>query len=171
MNALEEIENTAPGHDEVLPPIGMLKSLSNETRRHLSDAGSFQVVAAGTKIAHQGVDHSTLWVILAGRLRVSCHAHGDFIDLAMLGPGDIVGEMSLLDAQPSSADVTIIDRPARLWSIDGRAFHRFLEADHSRGFAVMKVLASELSARLRKNSDHLLTQAELLRSHFLDIDY
>lgn len=112
MNTLaENDEETVPGKEHVLPALGMLKQLSVRTRREMSHAGKFQVAPKGTKVARQGVNHRMLWVVLSGRLRVTCHAHGDHVDLAMLGPGDIVGEMSLLDHQPSSADVTVIDRP------------------------------------------------------------
>ncbi len=159
-----------PPH-EGLPPIGLLAELPTDTLKALSAIGSVNNAPIGKKLATQGVDHEVVSIVLSGRLRVSCHAHGDQLELAILEPGDIVGEMSLLDPKPSSADVEVIHGPARIWSVRNRDLTAFLESDPVRGYAVLKVLAKGLCQRLRASSEHRLRQADLLRSHFLDIDY
>ena len=58
-----------------------------------------------------------------------------------------------------------------VWTIYGDAFNALVDADKETGYAVMKMLAKEMCRRLRQNSDHMLHQADELRTHFLDIDY
>ena len=62
-------------------------------------------------------------------------------------------------------------RTALLWTMDGDAFNQLVESDHEVGCAVFRMLGRELCRRLRQNSDHMLHQADEMRSHFLDMDY
>jgi CRP-like cAMP-binding protein len=81
--------------------------------------------------------------------------------------------MNLLDPQKSSADVRVekTELASRVWTVDGDVLLKFLAEDPVAGYAVMKLLAKEMSRRLRQNSDHMLHKADQLRTHFLDIDY
>ena len=92
-----------------LPALGILKELDPKMRSRLSARGSLETLKPGTFVTHQGRHHHGLSVIIKGKLTVSCHAHGDYVPLAELGPGHTVGEMSLLDPQKSSADVCVVD--------------------------------------------------------------
>ncbi len=154
-----------------LPAVGILEELPPKLRARLAACGRLETLEPGTHITRQGEDHHGLSVIIKGNLKVTCHSKGDLLDLAELGPGHTVGEMSLLDPQKSSADVTVMDQPAFLWTIEGDAFQQLVESDPELGCAVFRMLARELSRRLRQNSDHMLHRADELRTHFLDMDY
>ncbi len=158
---------------EKLPPLGILTELEADLRERLTERGRFETFEPGDALIRQGEDHHALSVIVSGTLVVSCHAHGDYVELATLGPGHTVGEMGLLDSQQSSADVRVQKpgQPARVWTVAGEDLLRFLDEDVAVGYAVMKMLAKEMSRRLRQNSDHMLHQADELRTHFMDIDY
>lgn len=160
-----------PKSGDLLPPLGLLAELEVEVRHQLAAQGRFETMPPGTYLIRQDEQHHALSVIISGTLIVSCHAHGDYVELAKLGPGHTVGEMSLLDPQKSSADVRVVDHDARLWTIDGKDFLNFVDSDPIVGYAIMKILAKEMCRRLRQNSDHMLHQADELRTHFLDIDY
>lgn len=154
-----------------LPTHGLIGQLSPELRKRFEAVGKFVTVKPGTHVAVQGDPHHALAVIIDGKLSVSCHAHGDVIRLAELGPGETVGEMSVIDPQRASADVTVVGRPARLWKVSGEAFDAFVEQDPAAGYQIMKVLATELCRRIRHNSDSMLRRAEATRDRFLDMDY
>ncbi|MDB2347063.1 cyclic nucleotide-binding domain-containing protein [Verrucomicrobiales bacterium] len=154
-----------------LPALGILEELDPKMRARLSSRGRLETLKPGTFVIHQGRHHHGLSVIIKGKLSVSCHAHGDYLPLAELGPGHTVGEMSLLDPQKSSADVCVSDEEALLWTIDGDAFNQLVESDHEVGCAVFRMLGCETCRRLRQNSDHMLHKADEMRSHFLDMDY
>ncbi|MEM7383894.1 MAG: Crp/Fnr family transcriptional regulator [Verrucomicrobiota bacterium] len=169
MTKPEELSSNLEHGD--LPPLGILQELDSKVLRRLSAVGRLETLDPGACITLQGERHHGLSVIIKGRLKVSCHAHGDVVDLAELGPGHTVGEMSLLDPQPSSANVCVVEESALLWTVDGEAFHQVVDADPELGCAVFRMLAKEMGRRLRQNSDHMLHQADEFRTHFLDMDY
>lgn len=61
----------------------------------------------GTMILRRGEPNGGMIVIVSGRVRVSVVSEdGKEIALTVLGQGEVLGEMSLLDGEASSADVT-----------------------------------------------------------------
>jgi CRP-like cAMP-binding protein len=46
-----------------------------------------------------------MFFLVEGKCRVVTHRGGDLVELAQMGPGDIVGELALFDHRPRSADV------------------------------------------------------------------
>ena len=154
-----------------IPSVGALEQLSPEVRARLAVYGKVERLSHGDYIARQGTHHAALSLVLEGKLGVSCHAHGDYVDLASLRPGDLVGEVSLIDSHRSSADVRVSSQEAKLWTIDKEAFDRFLD-DHPRsGIEVFRVIAGELCHLLRLNSEKMLREVETRKARFLDMDF
>lgn len=154
-----------------LPDYGSIGALCEETRRSLAARGTFETFAAGHAVITQGKPHHSFSVLLSGMLRVSVHAHGDLVVLAEVKPGDLIGEMGVIDPQNASADVVVMDHPARLWTITEDDFNDFVERDPAMGCQVLKVLAQELCHLLRHNSDVMLRREETVRDHYRDNDY
>src|SRR5262249_45278779 len=74
----------------------------------LAGAGERRLFASGDRLMKQGDKAESMWVILSGKVDV-VREHPDLatpIPLAQLGPGEVVGEMGLLDGDPRSATVT-----------------------------------------------------------------
>lgn len=153
------------------PSAGIFSDLEEAARNRLEAVGRFESVGEGTYLIVQGRDHRTLVLVVSGRLRVTCSAHGDTLTLAELGAGGVVGEMSLIDPRPARASVKVIEGPAALWLIEADDFYRFVEEDHGAGYAVMKSLAKKLCFRLRQDAEIMLHREDTLRSSFLDMDY
>jgi CRP-like cAMP-binding protein len=63
-------------------------------------------VAAGVRIIQEGSAGQGLYLLLAGEVAVTKGEGADAVELARLHPGEIFGEMSLVDDQPVSASVT-----------------------------------------------------------------
>jgi len=110
-------------------------------------------------------------LILSGRVSVDVQAHGDRIQLGMLGRGDVVGEMSVIDPRVSSSSARVVSGPAQLWTIERSAFDQFVEDDQQSGLTLLRALGKVLCRRVRKDSDMMLSKADEMRAHFLDIDY
>jgi signal transduction histidine kinase len=116
---------------------------------------------AGEILFEEGEAGDFLFVILSGSVRVVSRTAGQCEQvLALLGPGDSVGEMSLLDGEPRSA-TAIVARPARLIRIDRRSWEavvaRFPGMAH--GFLASSVRL--VSKRLRAANLRLLELARL----------
>lgn len=72
--------------------------------------------------------------------------------LALLRPGSVVGELSLIDGQPRSASVSAL-RPARLRFISRAAFDDLASRDN----AIFRAIAALLAGRLRDTNLALAT--------------
>jgi len=86
-----------------------------------------------------------VFVILSGTVKVYVdNARGSEVILALLGPGEIVGEMSLLDNLGRSASVVTLE-PSNVASMDRRLFwHRLNTVPQ-----LMSNMVTRLSRRLR----------------------
>ena len=63
-------------------------------------------VPADTRIIEEGSLSEDMYVVVDGDLRVSKRGHDHDVVLASLGPGEVVGEIALLDNAPRTASVT-----------------------------------------------------------------
>jgi CRP/FNR family transcriptional regulator, cyclic AMP receptor protein len=162
--------NSEPPSTEELPSNGLLAELDDGVRRTLSAAGRFETLHVETRLATQGQPHHSLIVMLAGRASVDCHAHGDYVHLADVGPGETIGEMNMIDPGKASADVIITEK-SRVWIIDADQFQSIVDKDPHCAYSVIHWLARQLCRRLRLNAEHMLRQAEEHRSHLRDMDY
>lgn len=95
---------------------------------------------AGTTIVRQGETGHCAYVIESGRVLV----HSDTRSITTLGPGDIFGEMALIDAFPRSANVTSVED---CWLI---AFERlYLDRAFRDAHSALPFLLRTLVTRLR----------------------
>jgi CRP/FNR family cyclic AMP-dependent transcriptional regulator len=111
----------------------------------------------GEIIVERGQKSNALYILLTGRARVvAADARGREVILAVLQPGDYLGEMSLIDNEPHSASVRAEVQTDVLML--GRAeFARCLPENSSLSYAIMRGLV----ARLR-NADRQIESLALL---------
>ena len=104
-------------------------------------------VKSGARIVTENELSRKMYVILSGKARVSKKYIGQRITLAVLGEGEIFGEMSFIDAQPRSASVDALtdmklivldadaglndfkNLPTWIWTVMRTVFFRFRELD------------------------------------------
>ena len=98
-----------------------------------------------------------LYAILSGSAKVHLtRPDGQEVILAVLGPGEVVGEMSLADSLGRSADVTTLEESVLLW-MDRDTFSSSLGESP----VLARNLAEVLSRRVRLTNAHLLSLATL----------
>jgi len=96
--------------------IGLLSGCSDSDLALLGRAADEVSLQSGSELTRQGDIGREAFVLLAGRAEVV----RDGTTVAHLGPGDVIGELSLLDGGPRSAtvvaqtdvDVLVLSRPA-----------------------------------------------------------
>jgi CRP-like cAMP-binding protein len=92
-----------------LPDFPLFSELDPSSRAELAEGMRLRTWSAGSLIFSRGDDGAHLLALRKGRIRISLSsARGREIVLRNLGPGDILGEMSLIDGQPRSADATAV---------------------------------------------------------------
>ena len=140
----------------MLTPIAVLKkvplfaSLSEANLQHLASLLRWKSLEKGDVLFRQGDEGTTLYVIMQGRIRISISRRLEKMTLAILGQGEFLGEMALLDGQPRSADASALE-DSHLYALNRQDFLSFLVNNEN---AVRAILFS-LSMRLRKTDDLL----------------
>src|ERR1043166_6821784 len=96
---------------EQLRKIALFSTLKPQALELIARVATEESHATGTKIFQHGDAGDKLYLILQGRVRISREVPGMGEEaLAVLGPGEVFGEMALLDESPRSADARVHDR-------------------------------------------------------------
>ena len=101
--------------------------------------------AKGEVLIEQGRPNESLFVLLEGHVAVSFQRTGT---TEVLGSGEILGEMSLIDARLPSATVTAME-PCYALRLEHAWIRRRVEEDLGFGMRFYRALATFLSHRLR----------------------
>jgi CRP-like cAMP-binding protein len=105
--AIAHRERPSPAEIGTFP---IFARLDETSLGELSAAVTLRTWPAGSLIFQRGDDGDYLLLVRSGRLRLSLSSpQGREIMLRTLGPGDVVGEMALIDGLPRSADATAVD--------------------------------------------------------------
>ena len=105
-----------------------------------------RMAANGEWLFRRGDPGDYLLVVLAGELRVSVSGvDGREQILRTLGPGDVVGEIALLDGRPRSADAVAVTR-VRLLVVDRRSVLNEIAHNGEFALALMRLLCNRLRA-------------------------
>jgi CRP/FNR family transcriptional regulator, cyclic AMP receptor protein len=101
---------------------------------------------AGEPVFREGDPGTALYIIQSGEVKILLGgSEGKEVVLALLGPGEFVGELALLDGEPRSADA-VVTTAAELQVLPREDFLRFLRDVPT---VAVSMLAS-LSRRLRR---------------------
>ncbi len=103
---------------------------------------------AGEAIFHKGDPGISMMSIVAGRVKISVASpDGKEAVLAVLGPGEVLGEMAILEDRDRSADATALDA-SELLVLQKRDFIPFLERNPAICIRLLRILCE----RLRRTS-------------------
>lgn len=140
-----------------LGQIALFRNLANAHLVQLNRSLHRKTFPAGAILMNAGQTGEALYFILSGTVKVHVEQEsGADVIIAVLGPGDIIGEISALDAQGCSASVVMLEPSELLW-MDRATFHRHLAAIP----AINYNLACILAERLRQANDQIQSLAAL----------
>ena len=95
---------------EMLKNVKLFSGLSNKNLKRLANGFNERSYRAGDLIIEQGKTGEGLFVIISGSVKIMKKtADGGEFEVAVNGPGDFLGEMSVLDNAPRSASVVAVE--------------------------------------------------------------
>jgi CRP-like cAMP-binding protein len=129
--------------------IGLFGALSDDVLDYLSGLLTVEAPPAGATLFREGDDANAMFVVISGEVEVLKRSkRSTEARVAVLGPGDWFGEMSIVDIQPRSATVRAL-APSRLLRVSSADLDALYRHD-LRSYAIIILnLARELSRRLR----------------------
>lgn len=117
----------------------------------LAHSGVKRRVPAGDRLITEGRPINAVYIVLQGRLAVTVSSIGQ---VALLGSGEVVGEMSFVDSAPPSASVDALEDCVVL-EIAKRDLTSKLAGDVAFSARFYKAMALFLADRLRQTVRHL----------------
>jgi signal transduction histidine kinase len=140
--AVEEEFFTPPPES---PLLRLLASLDRSTLNQLITEHNLE---PGEIICYEGERGSAMYLIRSGKVVVVKGNLDSPTILAYRGPGELIGEMALLENQPRSATNIAVDT-VRLLEIEREGFQQWVSSNPAIGMSIM----ATLSARLRASDD------------------
>ncbi len=92
---------------------------------------------------------TTLFFLQAGNVRITKIVSGTEKTLALIKPGDIFGEMAILEKMPRSA-TAISETATELLELDQKSFFALVQSQPSLGIKLLKIFALRINDQKRK---------------------
>lgn len=100
---------------------------------------------AGDVLFREGESGDVMFVIQAGAVRITKQAGGQDKVLALLGPGEFVGEMAILNSKPRTATATVVEA-TRCIVIDSKTLESMVARNAEIALRLIKKLAKRLDS-------------------------
>jgi len=137
----------------------LFRGLDDVTVRRIAQELPVERVPPGHVIMTEGDLAKDLFVILTGEIEVLAQGPKGRICVALLGPGDWVGEMAILETQPRSATARALSHCALLRIGEEDVQRQLIDHDAGQYAVLLANIARELSRRLRV-ADRLIANAD-----------
>jgi CRP-like cAMP-binding protein len=140
---------------QALANMNLFQGLAPEGLDRIASIAGEEAHETGSFVFREGETGDKLYLILEGKVRISRNLAGMGEEaLAVLGPGESFGEMSLIDDTPRSADALVHER-ARLLVITREAFEDLLFVHKDLAYEILWNFVKTLSGRLREANDKM----------------
>lgn len=135
-----------------------LNEMTDDDLAWLTEIGEPTKQAAGTVLISEGTEGPDVYILLSGRAAVV----GAGAVLAHLAPGDVAGEISLIDGMSASATV-MLTAPAQVLRINRAALVARLDSGDGFAFRFHRAVARVLASRLRGSNQRVAAKPEVAR--------
>lgn len=117
--------------------------------------------AQGAIVCSEGDQGRSMYVVASGEVEVRrANSKGEPVPIVRLGRGELFGEMTLIEIQPRSATVVVIE-PSTLYALTKKDLYTLYVEDLNAYILVLQNICRQLSRRLRKADSRI---SELLTS-------
>jgi CRP/FNR family cyclic AMP-dependent transcriptional regulator len=135
---------TVVDNPRTLGNIALFKALTDNELEWLNERLHQRPFSAGSNLAMAEQPGEVIYIVLDGTLKIfTQQLDGTEVILAILGPGDTVGEMSLVDSAGRSANVVTLEKSNLLW-MDRGTFQECLQTIPAITYNLVHILAKRL---------------------------
>jgi CRP/FNR family transcriptional regulator, cyclic AMP receptor protein len=139
-----ELHARARDLEQALARTSVFAGVDEATIAALATSAGRRAWDGGTVLFQRGDAGEYLLALTSGRVRLSVSTpNGRELVLRHMGPGEVIGEFSLIDGQPRSADATVVQPSAGIVLYRDR-FLRMAETHPQLGLALARHLCQQL---------------------------
>ncbi|MFL5667890.1 MAG: cyclic nucleotide-binding domain-containing protein, partial [Chloroflexota bacterium] len=125
-----------------LRKVTLFAQLPPQDLQPIASAAEEHVFSAGDVLAERGDPGDTMYVVVDGEVRV---VGGGEQELAIRGPGDVIGEMAVISSHPRVASL-MANSDVRVLELRRPAFEAILRERPETALAVMRMLCERVAA-------------------------
>lgn len=130
---------------DLLRKAGLFADLDAGQLESILRVAEIRRFAKNTVLLRQGERGDTLYLVLSGRVKAVLVAEdGREVTLAMLDPGEMVGEMAVFDSEETRSATVITVEASELLILSGDQFKQALQENPSIAIAVIRTLSRRL---------------------------
>src|SRR5213076_2372390 len=133
--------------------VAMFEDLDQRSLEAIANSAVEQNYEPGQEIVRQGDTGVGAFIIRSGKVEIIQEKEGKQSKIATLGPGDVIGEMALLDEFPRSATARAVE-PTTALGIQRWHFRGILESHPQIALALLPMLTRRV-----RNAEHMLPEA------------
>jgi CRP/FNR family cyclic AMP-dependent transcriptional regulator len=112
----------------------------------------------GSLMFIEGETSTEMYILRSGKVRVLKQEGGNTIELAVLGPGSVLGELSLLDHQPRGATGQVVEEVVAT-VVDEPLFTRTLAQAPPWLTSIVKLVVKRLRDTMKKTGDDIIRKS------------
>ncbi len=94
---------------KAIDKLEMFKSLDEQTKEALKEAGKFRAFAPRQVLVREGDESGDLFLIDSGKVEIKMHSKDEDVILATLGPGEILGEVPAITGVKRTSTATALE--------------------------------------------------------------
>jgi diguanylate cyclase len=147
-------QNRDAVNNRELERLVLLKDVDLESVQGLLEDCRMQELKPDDVLIHTGQPNRFLYLVLSGRLRI--HLELDLDPIVVLDPGEVVGDISMIDGQPASAYV-VAHEECRVLTLDEKTLWSLVDSSPKVALNLLFVLAQ----RLRHGNALVLTNQRI----------
>lgn len=133
----------------LLKRVQLFANLEPDELEQLAAICQDKTVGSGELIITQNTTGKEMYIVAQGSAEVYIQGLTDARSLVVLGKGQVIGEMALIDQGYRSASVRATREGASLYVIESEAFYKLCNENNHIGFIVMRNLAIDIAFKLR----------------------
>ncbi len=125
--------------------------LGPENLETLLGATTVLELPARRKVIRDRMPVDALYMILEGRVEISVEEYGQSITLGHLGPGEWLGEVSVLSGELLASSTVTTETPVKFLRLRHQAFDELIATNQEISSVLLRQLVLMLADRLRKS--------------------
>lgn len=153
---------------EEMQRVELFRGMGEEELGWIAPSVERRRVDSGEMLLEEGQENRRLFAVVSGRLKVWRRSEVEELVLAEIGQGELLGEMSVLEAGPASANVTALE-PTVVLALEGRVLEGLVETHPRAAARLYRRLALLLKRRL-EGANRLVAAYHGLQATLLEIE-